>query len=592
MAHVIFTIVLIFTFAFDFYAQKSGNSYRLFINEINLPLERTGIIAAVDISHPDPFISGPGGKFDGHTFLFSSGFMLSGYSSGNLWANGMASASLIIDYLQGTIADGAADPRAQMYVIKKSDQPFGQSWQDWKDAVALGADFYDGDGDGIYNPVDLNGNGVWDPDEDAPDMIGDEMVWCVFNDGVPAIQRRWNQVQPLGIEIRQTAFAYSSHASLSNIIFFRYRIKYKGLNLPGEPDKLEDVYFGLWADPDIGDHVDDLVGSDVSRNAVYTYNDGADLEYGSNPPSYLTNFLSGPMEYIPGITFIDLNGNGIYDEGIDTPLDTAYSMRGPLMGITLFPGARNQKLSSGIGYLKSIPPYSDPSNHIQARNFMLGLLSDGSQVDPCTFILGEVRGGVDCNSVNPLFWFSGDPVTNTGWIAIQDWDVRQLANAGPFTLYKDTEQNYQLGLPLEKEIIAAYVVGRGDDPLTSINAAKNIADKAINLINVNFDQSLLSVKEIISEVIPEGYTLTQNYPNPFNPSTKINFSIPASASVTLKIYDVLGNEIAVLINEEMQTGIYEVEFNAAANKVFSSGIYFYKLTAGSFSKTKKMVMVK
>ncbi len=89
--------------------------------------------------------------------------------------------------------------------------------------------------------------------------------------------------------------------------------------------------------------------------------------------------------------------------------------------------------------------------------------------------------------------------------------------------------------------------------------------------------------------LPIKFFLSQNYPNPFNPSTKINYSIPELSFVTLKVYDVLGNEIATLINEEKSAGSYEFKFSA---NVLSSGIYFYKLMAGSYVETKKMLLVK
>ena len=85
------------------------------------------------------------------------------------------------------------------------------------------------------------------------------------------------------------------------------------------------------------------------------------------------------------------------------------------------------------------------------------------------------------------------------------------------------------------------------------------------------------------------YELSQNYPNPFNPDTKINYQILKFSHVTLKVYDVLGNDIATLVNEEKPAGIFEVEFNAAG---LSSGIYFYQLKAGSFVETKKMLLLK
>ena len=92
------------------------------------------------------------------------------------------------------------------------------------------------------------------------------------------------------------------------------------------------------------------------------------------------------------------------------------------------------------------------------------------------------------------------------------------------------------------------------------------------------------------------FSLEQNYPNPFNPSTKIKYTTPSSASggvgeshTTLKVYDVLGNQIAVLVNEEQPAGNYEVEFDAGT---LSSGIYFYKLVSGSFVHTKKMILLR
>jgi hypothetical protein len=96
-------------------------------------------------------------------------------------------------------------------------------------------------------------------------------------------------------------------------------------------------------------------------------------------------------------------------------------------------------------------------------------------------------------------------------------------------------------------------------------------------------------------ILPNGIRLEQNYPNPFNPSTKIRFTIPVTLSevegslVTLKVYDVLGNEVVTLVNEEKPAGSYEVEFNALS---LPSGVYFYTIHAGSFVETKKMVLIK
>lgn len=87
----------------------------------------------------------------------------------------------------------------------------------------------------------------------------------------------------------------------------------------------------------------------------------------------------------------------------------------------------------------------------------------------------------------------------------------------------------------------------------------------------------------------DNYSLSQNYPNPFNPSTKISFSIPKSDYVTLKVYDIMGKEVATLVNRQMNMGSYNVDFNAVN---LSSGIYFYKLISGSFTEVKKMTLIK
>ena len=85
----------------------------------------------------------------------------------------------------------------------------------------------------------------------------------------------------------------------------------------------------------------------------------------------------------------------------------------------------------------------------------------------------------------------------------------------------------------------------------------------------------------------------QNYPNPFNPSTTISYQIPETSFITIKVYDVLGNEIATLVNEEKPTGSYEVEFQSATGSwQLASGMYFYQLKVGNYVETKKMLMLK
>ena len=114
------------------------------------------------------------------------------------------------------------------------------------------------------------------------------------------------------------------------------------------------------------------------------------------------------------------------------------------------------------------------------------------------------------------------------------------------------------------------------------------------LKQIDFDGTV-SYSEVIEVNVPvvEEFVLYQNYPNPFNPCTKIGFRISGFGFVNLKVYDVLGNEVAILVNEEKPVGEYEVEFNTSTiNHIPSSGIYFYQLKTNNFVETKKMVLMK
>ncbi len=102
------------------------------------------------------------------------------------------------------------------------------------------------------------------------------------------------------------------------------------------------------------------------------------------------------------------------------------------------------------------------------------------------------------------------------------------------------------------------------------------------------DKSVSDVKNE-RQNIPLDYALRQNYPNPFNPATRINFVTPVASFVELKVYDILGREVAVLLNEEKPAGYYDIEFDAGG---LPSGIYLYQLKAGSFTETKKMMLLK
>jgi photosystem II stability/assembly factor-like uncharacterized protein len=99
---------------------------------------------------------------------------------------------------------------------------------------------------------------------------------------------------------------------------------------------------------------------------------------------------------------------------------------------------------------------------------------------------------------------------------------------------------------------------------------------------------ITSVEERIITITPAAYSLQQNYPNPFNPSTRIVYSVPQQSIITIKVFDILGDKIATLVNENKEAGTYELTWNAGN---LSGGIYFYQLRAGKFIQTKKMILL-
>jgi hypothetical protein len=120
-------------------------------------------------------------------------------------------------------------------------------------------------------------------------------------------------------------------------------------------------------------------------------------------------------------------------------------------------------------------------------------------------------------------------------------------------------------------------------PHSSAQSLQHHADVILGTLNLGFALTQPG------QNVPEEYNLSQNYPNPFNPATTIEYTIPAGENVSLKIYDITGREVASLVNNYQDAGTHIVNWNASN---FSSGVYIYRLTAGSFTDTKKMILSK
>jgi len=132
------------------------------------------------------------------------------------------------------------------------------------------------------------------------------------------------------------------------------------------------------------------------------------------------------------------------------------------------------------------------------------------------------------------------------------------------------------------------------DDISEISAKKLY----YRLKQIDFNGSFEYSDIVEVEITPKNFSLEQNYPNPFNPSTTISYQLPKAGNVTLKVFDVLGREVATLVDEYRNAGSYNVQFTmnnlpAVRQDVqLSSGIYFYQLKTGDFVETKKMLLIK
>jgi hypothetical protein len=236
-------------------------------------------------------------------------------------------------------------------------------------------------------------------------------------------------------------------------------------------------------------------------------------------------------------------------------------------------------LADGPYYLKDLQIYhvGDPSQTINLTEPYTTQQYNYTAFETAGVITGTITDSAD------------NPVRNA-FLIIADNDNDYSSASGKYNLVLLNEGEYNLKiegpdtLDLDWSI---YLNGSffvtGDSLLVNSSIGQ--------IVNVDFRSPIIisDVKDYFESQIPSNYYLMQNFPNPFNPSTLINYSIPEQTHVILKIFDMLGNEIKTLVNKEQYAGNYEVKFNAS---FLSSGIYFYRLQTGSFTDTKRMILIK
>jgi hypothetical protein len=405
-----------------------GEVVRMNINNIDLPLNNQGSVGE----------DGQSWYPNGQTtlsFLFSGGFACTGYVNGELRASWMAPASLIEEWQPGKWGMDPTADEAKFYVVSAADGPGSAAYKEWAKAVELGADFHD-----------LDGNGIYDPNIDEPDMLGDKIIWEALNDGTSSTQRTPRLgTLPLGIEIHQQAWAFARADALGDVIFFRYRF----INV--NDYDIQDLIFSQWEDPDLGDAYDDLIGCDTTLSMGFVYNDADDANYGPNPPAHGVDFFQGPV--------------------VDSPGDTAYLYRGPYFGIDTLYDMKNLPMTSFMFYIQSDAKIGDPDVAQVARNYQEGGLDrTGNPLIPSEW------GSGGTENTDPRYIFSGDPITEEGWLDDNPADKRFMVNCGPFQLAAHDTQ----------DVVVSYMVAQGSDALNSLEKLKETDVVAQNAYNANF----------------------------------------------------------------------------------------------------------
>ena len=312
---------------------------------------------------------------------------------------------------------------------------------------ALGAPVIDGDG----NPDNYNLEGG-----DRPAISGHQSIWWVMNDR--GNEHESTKLPPLGVEIQATAFAATSDsiASIENTTLYKYQITYTGT----EP--VDDVYFGIFSDPDLGDFADDYVGSDSALGLAFAYNgdneDTGNEGYGTPPPAIGYTFLQGPLVDTDGL---DNNSDGTIDEAGE---------RQPMSAFVFYNGG------GGVN--------EDPVFGKDYYMYLQGRWKDGRS------ILYGGNGFEESVTNRPTtFMYSGDPTTGEGWTEINPGagivdlepnnpaDRRFVASAGPFSMQPGEKQ----------EIVFAVVWAIGSDYLDSVQELKKATEEIHNVYQAGFN---------------------------------------------------------------------------------------------------------
>jgi hypothetical protein len=238
------------------------------------------------------------------------------------------------------------------------------------------------------------------------------------------------------------------------------------------------------------------------------------------------------------------------------------------------------------------------------------------------YILKTTDGGVSWNSQNSgtnqditsIFFVDNQ----TGWVVGESGTIIKTTNGGENWFNQTSAVNHHLSSVYFTDNQTGWVVGYSGSVMKTTNGGLNWVLQRSGTTNYLYDVSFADanngwavgnngtilhttnggvtfIEEENSFTQPKEFLLQQNYPNPFNPSTIIQYTISSIQFVTLKVYDLLGREVATLVDEYRNAGSYEVEFPTVETghaPSLPSGVYFYRLQTGNFVETKKMILLK
>jgi serine protease len=484
-----------------------------------------------------------------------------------------------------------------------------------------------GNGDGIFQAgetisVYLNFTNYLDPTNNLNIYLENKNIYstpvdAIFNAGARATLESFDN--------NSAKFTFTLANSLPQNVTLPFRVNFI------DGDYLDFQLIETIGNPTYATHAGNNVALTITSKGTLAFND-----FPSNSQGEGFTYLNGSNHLFEGALMIGTSQTNLSNaaRGSGSTQDNDFSILQPFL--VQIPGSTSDVQGSSIfnddnaggnkiavtAALQSYT-YADPpnDNYIILRytftnnsgadinNFYAGLffdwdMVDGSGIDDYTaWDTSGSFGYVYHLGGNPDTWIAAALISHTNF---GFWAINNAGGDGGFQIYdgfSDAEKwqslSSEIGKPQAGGGDVSHVVSGGPYNIPadqSIDVAFTIAaglnqdelNTAVGLAKSKYASILTSVENENSPLL-KSYSLSQNYPNPFNPKTKIKFSIIEQHHTELKIYDVLGNEVAGLVGEVKSPGEYEIDFDGSS---LTSGIYFYRLTSGAFYSTKKMILMK